>query len=76
MDQLFKWAAENAVICSLIGVVLAFILGANKNKVKMLGFTISQYVRKLFGRKLEQALENTIDAISEGLKSDNDKEGP
>jgi hypothetical protein len=76
MDQLFKWAAENAVLFSLIGVVLAFILGANKNKVKMFGFTISQYVRKLFGRKLEQALENTIDAISEGLKSDNDKEGP
>jgi hypothetical protein len=73
MEGLFKWAAENAVLCSLIGVVLAFILGASKSKVKMFGFMASQWVRKLFGKKLEQALEDTVDAIADGLKSDNDQ---
>ena len=73
MEGLFKWAAENAVLCSLVGVVLAFILGASKSKVKMFGFMASQWVRRLFGKKLEQALEDTVDSIAEGLKSDNDK---
>lgn len=73
MEAVFKWAGENAVLCSLVGVVLAFILGASKNKVKMFGFMLSQWVRKLFGTKLEKALEDSVDAISEGLKSDNEK---
>lgn len=71
MDSLFTWCAEHATLCTIAGVVLAYILGASMNKFKMLGFTISQWVRKIFGQKLEKKLEDAIDAISEGMKSDN-----
>lgn len=73
IEQVFKWCADNALLCTTIGMGLGILLGASKNRIKMFGFTLSQWIRRLFGEKLEKAVEDAVDSISEGMKSDNKK---
>lgn len=74
MDALFHWCTDNVLLCSIIGMAITFVLGANTGKIKAAGFTISQWVRKLFGEKVEKAIEDAVDALDEGLHSDNKKD--
>lgn len=73
MEEITKWITDNDILCSMIGVGLAFIIGASKNKIKNFGLVLSQWIRKLFGKKFEKAVEDAVEALGEGLKSDNDK---
>lgn len=74
MEDLIKWLSENVVLCSVVGVVGAIILGSSTNKIQNFGLGFSQFIRRRFGKKFEKAVENAVEALDRGLKSDNDKE--
>jgi hypothetical protein len=74
MEQAYNFLIAHPMYCTIGGLVIAFLLGLVKlDKVKMFAFTCSQFIRKTFGRKVEQKIEDIVDAINEGLKSDNEK---
>jgi hypothetical protein len=73
MEQYFNWCIAHPGTCTVAGVVLSIVLGlVNKDKIKMVGFTISQLIRKTLGRKVEEKVEDIVEAISDGLQSDNE----
>jgi hypothetical protein len=71
--HVFQWIAHNQVIWGVVCTVLAMIIGVVVAPAKMikLGFTVSQWIRKLFGAKIEKEFEDAIDAFDQGLHSDN-----
>lgn len=73
MEEITKWITDNVILCSMIGVGLTFIIVMGKSKIQIFGFVLSQWIRRVFGKKLEKAVEDAVDALGEGLKSDNDK---
>ena len=74
LAQYYTWCVDHQVIIGVIGFALTAILGlVNLGKLKMLAFTASQLIRKTLGKGVEKKLEDIVDAIDEGLKSDNDK---
>jgi hypothetical protein len=74
MEQVFEWCAEHAMLCSFIGVVLSFVIGANVKKALNWGFLLSQFIRKTLGKKFENAFESFIGTLHKGMRSDNKQE--
>lgn len=75
MEQYYNWCMAHQMLCGVAGFVIVFLLGLIKlDKVKMFAFTLSQLIRKTLGRKVEQKVEEIVDAVDEGLKSDNKQE--
>lgn len=54
-------------------IVSAITLFFAKEKRKMLGYNISQFMRRTFGKKVEEIVEDVVDDVSEGLHSDDEK---
>lgn len=73
VQHVFTWIAQNQVIWGIACTILAWVIAhaAFPSKMTKLGFNISQWIRHLFGAKVEKALEDAIDALDQGLHSDN-----
>lgn len=78
MDAFYQWCMQHQTAIALFGVPIAtFIIGwaLPNDKAKQLGFNISQFIRRCFGAKLEEKLEDIVDGVSQGMKSDNEGSG-
>jgi len=74
MEQIYAWAEHNAIMASAIGFVLAIALTAIPNTAIMkVAFTVSQFIRKVLGEKVEAAIEEKGQAFIDGMKGDNKK---
>ena len=74
MDQLYTWCIAHPLYCTITGIILSIFLSLiNLDKVKIFAFTISQLIRKILGRKVEDKIENIVDAFNAGLHSDNER---
>jgi hypothetical protein len=73
MNAIYQWCMNHQAILALAIPVLTFIVGwaLPNDKAKKIGFTISQFIRRCFGAKLEEKIEDIVDGIDEGMKSDN-----
>lgn len=73
MEQYYTWCVTHPIPCTIAGVILSLVLGLVKvDKVKMAAFTLSQLIRKTLGAKVEEKFEDIVEAIDEGLHSDNE----
>jgi hypothetical protein len=73
MDQFYNWCIAHPLYCTIAGIVLSIILGMiNLDKVKFIGFTLSQLIRKTLGKKVEQKVEDIVDAIDKGMHCDDE----
>jgi len=77
MEQVYQWVLANPVLSGAIGGVLALLLSVCVSKTARLkiGFTISQFARRFGGNKLEEELDEFVEDVAEGMKSDNSKKG-
>jgi hypothetical protein len=73
MEHVFQWVAANPILAGAIGSILALILGAiaKPEIMQKAGFTVSQFIRKLGGAKLEEKVDDIVDNFDKGMKSDN-----
>lgn len=77
MTELYNWFMANPLWVKVISFVVVFGLGyilPPPIKVQEIFFNVSQFIRKVFGRKAEETVEKYVDAIHKGLHSDNIKE--
>lgn len=71
MEHLYQWAQSHAAIMSIVSFVVVFLLGLAVGKAQKIGFAISQFVRHVLGKKVEEKLEEVVDGIDKGMHSDN-----
>ena len=73
ISHLWQWIAANQAICGIIGGLLTFLIGwaLPNDKIQMAGFTVSQFIRRAFGTKLEEKVESAVDNFDKGMKGDN-----
>jgi hypothetical protein len=77
MENLYQWTIANpfvwGIVTSVLGIVLGFIFAPGKF-IKY-GFTVSQFVRHIFGAKIEKEFEQAIDDFDKGLHGDDETPG-
>ena len=75
MEHLFQWLMAHQALCGIAATLVSFIIGwaLPSDKLMKVGFFVSQFIRKTFGAKLEEKIEDVVDAFDKGMKGDNPK---
>lgn len=74
MEAIFQWCTDNPIAVKIIGVAILLGLGFASKKLVMAGFKTSQFIRKVFSKKVEDGFENAVGSFYKGLRSDNTEE--
>jgi hypothetical protein len=75
MEHLFQWCMAHQALCGIGATLVSFVIGwaLPNDKIAKAGFFVSQFIRRAFGAKLEEKIENVVDAFDKGMKGDNPK---
>ncbi len=68
MDTVYQWLMAHQLLVTIVSSIICLAI-PNTVFVKT-GFFISQFVRKVAGKKLEEKVEKIVDGFEEGLHSD------
>lgn len=76
MEDLYNWFMAHKAITTLISISLPFLIGLVVPQPKIIRecfFNVSQFIRRVFGAKVEEKVEEVVQAINDGLHADNKK---
>ena len=73
----YKWSMSHGMIVTVLSSLLTLLIGwiIPNDKAIAIGFAISQAVRHIAGKKLEEKIENVIDGIDKGMHGDDNEQG-
>jgi hypothetical protein len=76
MESIYNWAQAHQALVGVGSTLFVLIIGAiaTRDKMMKIGFMLSQFLRRTFGAKVEEKIEDIIDALDKGMESDNPKE--
>jgi hypothetical protein len=68
-NLIYAWCMDHQLIVGIVSSI--FCLAVPNTIFVKAGFFISQFVRKVGGRKVEEKLEAIVDGLEQGMKGDN-----
>lgn len=75
MEHLYQWVLAHQAICWGASTVITLVIGwaLPNDKLLKIGFTLSQFIRRFGGEKLEKKIQEDIKIIEQGMESDDKK---
>lgn len=72
MEQIYQWCMAHQAIMAIAASLLTFAIGwaLPNDRIMKAGFFVSQFIRRVAGKKLEEKIEQAVDSFDKGMKGD------